>query len=240
MTPTTTWPTISCPRTRSRFSCTTCWPRASRRASASACSTGVSRRTTNAKAAIIANSTAWKICAARSKTSSAFVCRMAPDSTPRSPVCPESCTRGPPAGTTKLNHKTTMFKKKTRGVSDFQTHHRSTVLVNRLPAWRSRLVVICVTAAFLTLAGRALWVQVIDHKFYLGEGQKRYQRTLALSATRGRIVDRNGAMLAVSLATYEVWATPRLFDGDHGNEIARLLDMPPKDLQRRIEGNRAF
>ncbi|EKS66733.1 MULTISPECIES: penicillin-binding protein 2 [Caballeronia] len=133
-----------------------------------------------------------------------------------------------------------MFKKKTRGGSDFQTHHRSAVLANRLPAWRSRLVVIGVTAAFLTLAGRALWVQVIDHKFYIGEGQKRYQRTLALSATRGRIVDRNGAMLAVSLATYEVWATPKLFDGDHGGEIARLLDMPPKDLQRRIDGTRAF
>ena len=83
-------------------------------------------------------------------------------------------------------------------------------------------------------------MQVIDHEFYIGEGQKRYQRTLALSATRGRIVDRNGAMLAVSLATYEVWATPKLFDGDHGNEIARLLDMPPKELQRRVEGNRAF
>jgi cell division protein FtsI (penicillin-binding protein 3) len=133
-----------------------------------------------------------------------------------------------------------MFKKKTRGASDFHTHHRNTVLANRLPAWRSRLVVIGVTAAFLALAGRALWVQVIDHEFYLGEGQKRYQRTLALSATRGRIVDRNGAMLAVSLATYEVWATPKLFDGDHGEEIGRLLDMPPKDLQRRIDGNRAF
>ncbi|SAK57274.1 penicillin-binding protein [Caballeronia hypogeia] len=133
-----------------------------------------------------------------------------------------------------------MFKKKTRGGSDFHTHHRSTMLAHSLPAWRSRLVVIGVTAAFMALAGRALWVQVIDHKFYVVEGQKRYQRTLALSATRGRIVDRNGAMLAVSLATYEVWATPKLFDGDHGNEIARLLVMPPKDFQRRIDGNRAF
>ncbi|MDR5817810.1 MULTISPECIES: penicillin-binding protein 2 [unclassified Caballeronia] len=133
-----------------------------------------------------------------------------------------------------------MFKKKTRGGSDFQTHHRSSVLTTTLPAWRSRLVVVGVTAAFLALGARALWVQVIDHKFYIGEGQKRYQRTLSLSATRGRIVDRNGSMLAVSLATYEVWASPKLFDGDHGNEIARLLDMPPQELQRRIDGNRAF
>jgi cell division protein FtsI (penicillin-binding protein 3) len=133
-----------------------------------------------------------------------------------------------------------MFKKKTRGAADFQTHHRSAMLASTLPAWRSKLVVIGVSAAFLALAGRALWVQVIDHKFYIGEGQKRYQRTLALSATRGKIVDRNGAMLAVSLATYEVWATPKLFDGDHGDEIARLLDMPPKDVQKRVEGGRSF
>jgi len=133
-----------------------------------------------------------------------------------------------------------MFKKKTRGGSDFQTHHRSTMLANRLPAWRSRLVVMGVTAAFLSLAGRALWVQVIDHEFYIGEGQKRYQRTLALSATRGRIVDRNGAMLAVSLSTYEIWATPKLFNAGHAADIARLIDMPPKELMRRVNAGRSF
>jgi cell division protein FtsI (penicillin-binding protein 3) len=133
-----------------------------------------------------------------------------------------------------------MFNKKTRRSADFHTHHRSTMLTSTLPAWRSKLLVFGLSAAFLALGARALWVQVIDHAFYIGEGQKRYQRTLALSATRGRIVDRNGALLAVSLATYEVWATPKLFDDDHGNEIARLLDMPPKDLQKRIDGGRSF
>jgi cell division protein FtsI (penicillin-binding protein 3) len=134
-----------------------------------------------------------------------------------------------------------MFNKKTtRGGSDFHTHHRSEMLGSTLPAWRSKLVVIGLSAAFLALAGRAYWVQVVDREFYIGEGQKRYQRTLALSATRGRIVDRNGALLAVSLATYEVWASPKLFDGDHGNEIARLLDMPPKDLHKRMDGGRSF
>jgi cell division protein FtsI (penicillin-binding protein 3) len=133
-----------------------------------------------------------------------------------------------------------MFKKKTTSRSDFQTHHRSAMLASTLPAWRSRLVVLGVTAAFAALGGRALWIQVIDHEFYLGEGQKRYQRTQALAATRGRIVDRNGAMLAVSLSTYEVWATPRLFDGDHGNEIAHLLDVPPVDLQKRMEAGKRF
>ena len=56
------------------------------------------------------------------------------------------------------------------------------------------------------------WVQVRQSGFLCRQGQKRYQRTIELDATRGRIVDRNGSMLAVSLATYEIWATPKLID----------------------------
>ncbi len=119
-------------------------------------------------------------------------------------------------------------------------HHHNAMLASTLPAWRSKFVVIGLSAAFLALAGRAYWVQVVDREFYIGEGQKRYQRTLALSVTRGRIVDRNGAMLAVSLATYEVWASPKLFDSDHGNEIARLLKMPPRNPQKRMDAGRSF
>ncbi|WP_250535070.1 penicillin-binding protein 2 [Caballeronia sp. AZ10_KS36] len=134
-----------------------------------------------------------------------------------------------------------MFKSnKTRGSREFHTHHRSAMLAQRLPAWRSRFVLAGVTAAFLALAGRALWVQVVDHAFYIGEGQKRYQRTLALDATRGRIVDRNGAMLAVSLATYEVWASPKRFDAARADDIAKLLDFPASELTRRIGTDRSF
>ncbi|VXB27835.1 putative peptidoglycan D,D-transpeptidase PenA [Burkholderia sp. 8Y] len=133
-----------------------------------------------------------------------------------------------------------MFKKKTRGGRDFHTHHRSAMLAQRLPAWRSTFVLAGVTAAFLALAGRALWVQVVDHAFYIGEGQKRYQRTLALDATRGRIVDRHGAMLAVSLATYEVWASPKLLDAARTGDIATGLGFPAEELTRRIETNRRF
>ncbi|CDY74695.1 Cell division protein FtsI [Peptidoglycan synthetase] [Caballeronia glathei] len=133
-----------------------------------------------------------------------------------------------------------MFKKKTRGGDAFHTPHKNPMLDARLPAWRSKLVVLLMFAAFATLAGRALWVQVINQDFYINEGQKRYQRTLELEATRGRIVDRNGAMLAVSLSTYEIWATPKLFNAGQAADIARLIDMPPKELMRRVNAGRSF
>jgi len=117
---------------------------------------------------------------------------------------------------------------------------RHPMLSPRLPAWRSKFVVFITFTAFAALAGRALWVQVVNHDFYLQQGQKRYQRTLELDATRGRIVDRNGALLAVSLETFEIWANPRLVDEAAHEPLAKLLGMPVAELRRRLSGDRSF
>ncbi|SDE05321.1 peptidoglycan D,D-transpeptidase FtsI family protein [Paraburkholderia lycopersici] len=117
---------------------------------------------------------------------------------------------------------------------------RHPMLAPRLPMWRSKFIVFIMFAAFAALAGRAFWIQVANHGFYVKQGQKRYQRTLELDAMRGRIVDRNGALLAVSLATFEVWANPRLLDAAAHAPLARLLDMPLAELERRIGSDRSF
>ncbi|MBB5408688.1 cell division protein FtsI (penicillin-binding protein 3) [Paraburkholderia sp. HC6.4b] len=117
---------------------------------------------------------------------------------------------------------------------------KNPLLDARLPAWRSKFVVLLVFGAFATLALRAFWVQVVNQDFYVDQGQKRYQRLLELDATRGRIVDRNGSMLAVSLATYEIWATPKLVDESAFAPLAKLLDLPLAELRRRLNGERSF
>ncbi|CAD6542031.1 putative peptidoglycan D,D-transpeptidase PenA [Paraburkholderia hiiakae] len=117
---------------------------------------------------------------------------------------------------------------------------RHPMLAPRLPAWRSKFIVFITFAAFAALAGRAFWIQIANHGFYVKQGQKRYQRTLELDAIRGRIVDRNGALLAVSLATFEVWVNPRLLDAAAHAPLARLLDMPLAELDRRVAGDRSF
>ncbi|MEK6297314.1 MAG: penicillin-binding protein 2, partial [Paraburkholderia tropica] len=106
------------------------------------------------------------------------------------------------------------------------TATRHPMLASKLPAWRSKLIVFITFSAFAALAGRALWVQVVNHDFYVKQGQKRYQRTLELDAMRGRIVDRNGAILAVSLETFEIWANPKILDAAAWSPLAKLLDMP--------------
>jgi cell division protein FtsI (penicillin-binding protein 3) len=101
---------------------------------------------------------------------------------------------------------------------------KNPVLASRLPLWRSKFVILLVFAAFGSLAARAFWVQVVNQSFYVVQGQKR----------------RNGSMLAVSLATYEIWATPKLLDEAGFAPLSTLLGMPPAELRRRLAGDKAF
>ncbi|KAA0997351.1 penicillin-binding protein 2 [Paraburkholderia panacisoli] len=117
---------------------------------------------------------------------------------------------------------------------------KNPLLAARLPAWRSKFIVLLVFGAFATLAARAFWVQVVNQDFYVDQGQKRYQRTIELDATRGRIVDRNGSMLAISLATYEIWASPKQIDEATVAPLSKLLDLPLAELRRRLNGDKSF
>jgi len=131
-------------------------------------------------------------------------------------------------------------KKKTHPADPYAAATKHPMLASRLPMWRSKLVVIMVSLGFAALIGRAFWVQVANQDFYVGQGQKRYQRTIELDAMRGRIVDRNGAMLAVSLSTYEIWANPKQVAEIDYPQISKLLDMPLAEVKRRLRGDRTF
>ncbi|SMG61396.1 peptidoglycan D,D-transpeptidase FtsI family protein [Paraburkholderia susongensis] len=133
-----------------------------------------------------------------------------------------------------------IHKKKPQPHDPYAPVAKNPLLAARLPAWRSKFIVLLVFCAFAALAGRAFWVQVVNQDFYVDQGQKRYQRVLELDATRGRIVDRNGSMLAVSLATYEIWASPKLVDESAVAPLSKLLEMPLAELRKRLDGERTF
>lgn len=131
-------------------------------------------------------------------------------------------------------------KKKSQSHDPYAPVAKNRLLSARLPMWRSKFIVLLVFGAFASLAARAFWVQVVNQDFYVDQGQKRYQRTIELDATRGRILDRNGSMLAVSLSTYEIWASPRLIDEAAFAPLSRLLDLPLAELRRRLSGDKTF
>ncbi|MEN9417349.1 MAG: hypothetical protein RI988_969 [Pseudomonadota bacterium] len=118
----------------------------------------------------------------------------------------------------------------------------SPLLASRTPPWRSRFVVAMVALAFLVLIGRAVYIQVLNNDFYLMQGEKRYTKTLKLPASRGRILDRQGIVLATSVPAPSVWAVPRTFEADveQRKALARLLELSPAELQARTDGEGEF
>lgn len=120
---------------------------------------------------------------------------------------------------------------------------KSPVLAVRLPTWRSRVVLFVLFAAFAALAARALWLQGLSTQFLQKQGEARYARTLTLPATRGKITDRDGQVLASSVPVKAIWANPdEVQDAppEKLRELARLLDMSNADLQKKLDSDRSF
>ncbi|MCC2634978.1 MAG: penA [Ramlibacter sp.] len=119
----------------------------------------------------------------------------------------------------------------------------SPLLASRTPVWRSKFIVAGIALAFLGLAGRAAWVQVIGNDFYRKQGEVRFARTLELAANRGRIVDRNGLLLATSVPVPSIWAIPEDVERDKVKlaQLAKLLQMPLADLMAKLaEDQKSF
>jgi cell division protein FtsI (penicillin-binding protein 3) len=119
----------------------------------------------------------------------------------------------------------------------------SPVLQVKMPAWRSRLVLFVMFAAFLALAVRALWLQGVSNDFLQKQGASRYARTLELPATRGKITDRNGQVLASSVPVKAIWAIPddvQEAPPEKLRELARLLDMSDAELHKKLDSDRGF
>ena len=124
------------------------------------------------------------------------------------------------------------------------TFSSSPVLSVRLPMWRSKLVVFLLFTAFLALAARAFWIQGPGNAFYQKQGESRYERTIGLPATRGKILDRNGLVLATSLPVRAIWAIPESVPEDLDPAklaaLGKLLGMTRKELHAKLSEDKTF
>ncbi len=116
----------------------------------------------------------------------------------------------------------------------------SPLLASRTPLWRSKLIVALLALGFVGLAARAAYVQVFANDFFLRQGEVRFARTLELPAHRGRILDRNGLLLASSVPAASIWAIPEDVEQDAPEvsaklpKLSQLLGMSLSDLQRKL------
>ena len=113
----------------------------------------------------------------------------------------------------------------------------SPLLASKTPVWRSKFIVAAIAIAFIGLAARAAYVQVFNNDFFQRQGEVRFARTLELPANRGRILDRNGLILASSVPAASIWAIPEDVDRDKAKlrQLAKLLEMPLSELNKKLE-----
>ena len=118
----------------------------------------------------------------------------------------------------------------------------SPLLASKTPVWRSKLVVAAIAVGFLGLTARAAYIQVIGNDFFQRQGEVRFARTLELPANRGRILDRNGLILASSVIAPSIWAIPEDVDHDPAKlkQLAKLLDMPLAELNKKLNEDKTF
>ena len=112
----------------------------------------------------------------------------------------------------------------------------SPLLASKTPVWRSKFIVAAIALAFAGLASRAAYVQVFGNDFFQRQGEVRFARTLELPASRGRILDRNGLILASSVPAPSIWAIPEDVDATPTQlaALAALLEMPLAELNKKL------
>lgn len=117
------------------------------------------------------------------------------------------------------------------------------VLRVHYPLWRGRLVLALLGLAFLALALRALYLQGITTEFLQQRGERIYESTLTLHASRGKILDRNGVVLAASVPARSIAIRPkdtREASSQKLQQLAALLEMSAEELRKKIADEKPF
>ncbi len=119
----------------------------------------------------------------------------------------------------------------------------SPVLQLALQSWRARMVLLMLLLAFGALVARSFYLQVINNDFLQEKGESRYRRDIEVSASRGRILDRNGDLLAVSTPMKSIWAIPadaRTMSVQQKQQLSGLLELPVRELDGKLGSEKTF
>jgi penicillin-binding protein 2 len=116
------------------------------------------------------------------------------------------------------------------GSAELRNHERE------LAQFQLRIAVagFAVLAAFLLLAGRFVFLQVVQHDVYRAKAEENRIALVPVAPNRGLIVDRNGAVIARNYSGYTLEIYPRRVESlEHTiDELAELIEITPRDRVR--------
>lgn len=107
---------------------------------------------------------------------------------------------------------------------------------------RFHLTVFLVFVWTMALALRLVYVQVLQHDYYVERANKQRQSVITLDPDRGRIVDNKGRELAVSISMDSVYGIPEETRGfpQTLKAIAAITPIDIKEIEQRASGKSFF
>jgi cell division protein FtsI (penicillin-binding protein 3) len=106
------------------------------------------------------------------------------------------------------------------------------------PVRRLNIVLVLVAFVLSLFAGRLVQLQGIESQTYAQKAVRQRLVTMDLPAIRGKITDRFGAPLAMTVDARAIYADPTMIDpaqkGRIAGVLAPLLDVPAEDIARKI------
>ena len=102
--------------------------------------------------------------------------------------------------------------------------------------YRIKLVLIVVLLIIIFMFGRIFYIQVFSHNKLNELAEALWQRNLPITADRGRILDRNGKVLATNITTTTLYVVPNqiLNKEDTSYKLAKILNAPYEDILKHL------
>lgn len=111
--------------------------------------------------------------------------------------------------------------------------------VRRTPkhSWRFYVPLVALLLVLLGLLWRLVDLGIINRSFLLVQSAARIVRTVEIPASRGKIIDRNGAALAISTPVASIWINPQVLSATPKqlNQLAQYLQLSSSFVKTKAE-----
>ena len=108
--------------------------------------------------------------------------------------------------------------------------------------WRSRVIILVLLTGFLAVFIRAFHLQHLDSEVWKTRAEIRYTKTEPIPAARGKIFDRNGEVLALSVMRYKVAIIPDRFKPTVEQMISfsQLIKMDSNEIFKKTQNKKNY
>lgn len=105
-----------------------------------------------------------------------------------------------------------------------------------LPAWRRIVLLVFLVLFFMALIGRSFYLQISQADFLQAKSASRVERDIVLPSFRGKILDRNGLLLAMSSPVETVSADPTKVEitKEQLAKLSALLNVKQSEISKKL------